>query len=65
MDQLKEKWNEILLAIKEENDIQKVSFKTWLEPLEVYDIEGDTLIILFPSEPNPLSINLIQKNWTI
>ena len=35
LDDLKEKWPEILDFFKQEYDIADVSFKTWILPLEV------------------------------
>lgn len=45
---IKEKWNDILLHIKNEHELTDVSFKTWLLPTEPYAIKGNTLYILVP-----------------
>ena len=42
MDKVMEKWNEILQMIKEEHGLTDVSFNTWIKPLEVFAIDGNT-----------------------
>ena len=34
LEKIKEKWDQILLHIKEEHELTDVSFKTWLLPTE-------------------------------
>lgn len=48
LEKIKEKWNEILLHIKEEHELTDVSFKTWLLPTEPYSVKGNKLLILVP-----------------
>lgn len=48
LEQLIEKWNDILLHMKEEHEISDVSFTTWLLPLHVYSLENEILKILAP-----------------
>ena len=48
LEKLKEKWDEILLNLKEEHEITDVSFKTWLLPLKVHSINGDTVTVTVP-----------------
>ena len=48
LEKIKEKWDQILLHIKEEHELTDVSFKTWLLPTEPYDVKGNTLQILVP-----------------
>ena len=43
MDTILEKWEEILHTIKTEHDISDISFDTWIRPLEVYGVDGNTL----------------------
>ena len=38
MEQIIEKWEEILRTVKEEHELTDISFKTWLEPLKVFDV---------------------------
>lgn len=48
MDQVREKWDDILQYIKKEHDISDVSFKTWLVPLELYSAEDHVVTIIVP-----------------
>lgn len=48
LEQLKEQWDKILLHLKEEHEIMDVSYKTWLLPLKIYDVEGNVVRILAP-----------------
>lgn len=49
LDKLKEKWDDILLYLKEEHEISDVSFSTWLLPLKIYSVEsGNTVRIIVP-----------------
>ena len=48
MHRIEEKWNEIKAYIKEEYDLSSVSYNTWIEPLKVYAVEGNTVKIIIP-----------------
>ncbi len=61
MDQVIEKWEEILSTVKTEYDISDVSFDTWIRPLEVFAIEGKKLYILVPSEQ--MALTYITKKY--
>lgn len=65
MDLLQEKWKDILLSIKEENNITDISYRTWLLPLEIYAIEDDVLYILFATDSDQMSLNYIAKKYTL
>lgn len=61
MEKVIEKWNDILNTVKIEHDISDISFDTWMRPLDVYAIEGNTLYILAPFEP--MGLGYIQKKY--
>ncbi len=61
MDKILEKWDEILHTVKIEHDISDISFDTWIRPLEVYGINGNTLYILVPSEQ--MTLSYISKKY--
>ena len=61
MEKIVEKWDERLNTVKKEYEISEVSFDTWLRPLEVYAIEGNTLYILVPSEQ--MALSYISKKY--
>ena len=48
LEQLQQQWDEILLHLKEEHELLDVSYQTWLQPLEVYSVEGNIVGILAP-----------------
>ena len=62
LEQLIEKWDDILLYLKEEHDISNVSFTTWLLPLKVSSLEGNTLEVIVP-DANFLSY--LKRKYTL
>ncbi len=52
IETLKEKWNDILLYLKEEHEISDVSFQTWLLPLQVYQINEDGVLKILVPDAN-------------
>ncbi len=63
MEAIFEKWEQILQYVKEEHDISKISFDTWLKPLKVCTIKGNILYIEVPS--GQLGINYISKKYEL
>ncbi len=63
LETIREKWPEILNTLKQEHDISDVSFKTWLLPLEVKAVEGDTIIIVVPEET--IGLQYIKKKYYV
>lgn len=61
MDQILEKWDEILMTVKTEHDISDIAFNTFLRPLEFYGVTGNTAYILVPSEQ--LGLSYISKKY--
>ncbi len=62
MDILKEKWDQILQTVKVEHELSDISFKTWLQPLQLHEITDTTVIILVPNEQ--MAIDYISKKYT-
>ena len=62
MDILKEKWDQILQTVKVEQELSDISFKTWLQPLQLHDITDTTVTILVPNEQ--MAIDYISKKYT-
>ena len=62
MEELKEKWEEILYLVKVEHELSEISFKTWLKPLQVHDVSDHTVFILVPSQQ--MGIDYISKKYT-
>ena len=63
MDHILDKWDDILKTVKTEYDISDVSFNTWIKPLEVYGVDGDTLYILVPAVQ--MTLNYIAKKYSL
>ena len=61
MDLLIEKWEEILRIVKVEHELSDISFKTWLQPLQIHSVTDDTVNILVPSEQ--MGIEYITKKY--
>ena len=64
MDYLLEHWDDILSIVKSEHDITDVSFKTWLKPLTIHSIFGNTLRILVPTDQmGSMAVDYISKKY--
>lgn len=62
MDILLEKWNEIINKLKVEHELSDISFRTWIEPLRVHDINDNILYIIVPIKE---SIDFIRKKYLL
>lgn len=63
MHLIQEKWTDILNMIKIEHQLSDVSFKTWLEPLTVHKVEGNTVTIVVPT--GQIGINYIRNKYLL
>ena len=63
LDDLKEKWPEILDFFKQEYDIADVSFKTWILPLKVESFENNMITLVFPGESGKTGLQYINKKY--
>ena len=50
MNNIKEHWNEIKENVRREYNITAISFTTWIEPLQVYNVVNDVVNIIIPSD---------------
>ena len=62
MNLVMEKWDEIIQRLKIEHGLSDVSFKTWIEPLEVYNVENSVVYILVPLKA---SVSYIEKKYML
>ena len=62
MEQVIDKWDEILETARIEFDIADTSFNTWLKPLKTHSINNDTLFVIVPKE-NKQVLNFIEKKY--
>ena len=63
MNTVIEKWDEILNIVKTEHDLSEVSFNTWLKPLKVYEVDGNVVTIIVPSEQ--VGLSYITKKYKL
>lgn len=65
MEQLiKEKWTEIKEIMRKEYNLSPISFKTWIEPLLFHKMEGNTVIIIIPSDiANDIALTYISSRY--
>jgi chromosomal replication initiator protein len=62
---IQEKWEEILLSVKLMHDITDVSFRTWLAPLKVYDVQDNLITILSNPDLGKDGVNFISKKYGV
>jgi len=63
MNEIKERWNEIKENIRKEYDLTNVSFSSWIEPLQFYNVEDDIVTILIPAEQAHLKKYIHNKYY--
>ena len=62
MNEVKEKWPEIIEHLRVEHELLNVSFNTWIKPLKVYDVIDDTAYILVTKDS---SVEYIDKKYRL
>lgn len=62
MNEVKEKWPEIIEHLRVEHELLNVSFNTWIKPLKVYDVIDDTVFILVNKDS---SVEYIEKKYRL
>lgn len=63
MNNIKDRWEEIKENIKKEYDLTSISFSSWVEPLQLYKVENDTVMILIPPEQAHLKKYIHNKYY--
>ena len=63
MHVIQEKWPEILNMVRTEHDLSPIAFTTWLEPLQVYKVEGNTVTTIVPS--GTIGVDYINKRYLL
>ncbi len=61
-NKLKTNWEQIKKSIRIESGITDISFNTWIDPLTVYAVKDNTVLILIPQD-NPMALQYISKNY--
>lgn len=62
MDEIKEKWATIKEIIRREYAITDISFQTWVNPLEYYNVIDDVVNIIIPSD-QAHALNYISSKY--
>jgi len=62
MANIKENWLEIKETVRREYNLSDISYYTWIEPLEFYNIENDTVNIIIPSD-QAHALNYISSKY--
>ena len=62
MNEVKEKWPEIIEHLRVEHELLNVYFNTWIKPLKVYDVIDDTAYILVNKDS---SVEYIDKKYRL
>ncbi len=60
---LQNNWQEMLLSIKDENNLTNVAYSTWLAPLEAHAVEDDILFILYSKDTDQMTIDHIKRKF--
>ncbi len=61
LQELLDKWDEILFTLKNEYEITDVSYRTWIEPITVYSVE-DGLVTLV-ANISDIGLNIINHKY--
>ena len=56
-----ETWKAILERVKEAFDIKEITYRTWLEPLTVYEVKNNTVVVSVPT--GQMGIDYISKKF--
>jgi chromosomal replication initiator protein len=56
-----ETWEEILQNVKEKSDIPDISFRTWIQPLKVQEVRGNTIAVLVTT--GVMGVEYISKKY--
>lgn len=60
LEKISEKWDDILLSIKNEHEVPDVSYKTWLLPLKPSSLDQNVLTIFVPDD---LFLNFVKRKF--
>lgn len=64
MELIKENWQTIKETVRREYNLSDISYRTWIESLEVYDVEGDVVRIIIPSDQGH-ALNYISTKYKV
>ena len=61
---ISDEWENIQERIRREYELSDISYKTWIQPLKFHKMEGDTVIIIIPSDQS-MSLNYINSKYKV
>ncbi len=61
-EEIRKNWNTIKETLRREYSLSDISFHTWIEPLEFYNLEGDVVNIIIPSD-QAHALNYISSRY--
>ena len=64
-DTIKENWEKIKECIRDDYDLTDVSYKTWIQPLELYSVIDNTAQVVFTGSRDSFPISYITKKYTL
>ena len=62
MDSIKENWNLIKQTLRKEYELSDISYSTWIEPLNFYQVKDNVVTILIPSD-QAHALNYISSKY--
>lgn len=62
-DLLINKWDEIIEKLKYDYDYSDVSIRTWILPLSIHSVDGNTINLVFTGENPEMSIQIIRSKY--
>ena len=60
---VREKWPEILQKIKIDHELTNISYESWLEPLQIKNVDNSSITFIVPS--GIMGINVLNKKYTL
>ena len=63
MQLIKQQWENIKLAIKDEYELTGIAYNIWVKPLQYLKCENNVVSILVPGG-NPEMLNYVKINYT-
>ena len=61
MEELKQKWDIILETLKDHFEIQDISFKTWIKPIQIYSVVGNKITLLISGDE--MGFTYVEKKY--
>lgn len=62
-DSIREKWSLIKETIRKEYELSNISYSTWIDPLKLYKVKDDNVLIIIPMD-QAHAINYISNKYT-